>query len=342
MFLSIIIPTLNEAAALPLLLEDLWSQTGVTLEVIVADGGSHDSTPEDARKLGARIIAAPRGRGAQMNAGAAASTAPWLLFLHADSRLESPTLLRDALEALAAAGAKVAGHFPLWFSRRHPGHDFLFRYLEGKTRSNRPNTINGDQGLLISRKYFDELGGFDESLSFLEDQRISARIFATGRWILLPGELSTSARRFESEGHAERLTLMALLTGAGAAGFDAFLQSAPEAYRPQPQTQRLDPAPFARLARRLMRRHGLQGLRTLYRGGSFVRENAWQLFYRRDLLRGDGQWTALQFHDRWFAPAMNTAFGNALGMLLLWLWLLKISHPLEAFFGHFRTLAKKH
>ncbi len=168
----------------------------------------------------------------------------------------------------------------------------------------------------------------------MEDQRISARIFAGGRWVLLPGELVTSARRFESEGHAERLTVMALMTGAQAAGFHEFFRAAPELYRAQSETQRLNPAPFARLARRLI------DLRTLVRGGRFVRENAWQLFYRRDLLRNDGGSNALRFHDRWFAPAMDNLFGNALGTLLLWLWLLKISHPLGAFLSRFRAPAK--
>ncbi|MEK6806107.1 MAG: TIGR04283 family arsenosugar biosynthesis glycosyltransferase [Pseudomonadota bacterium] len=326
MHLSVIIPALDEADTLPLLLGQLRAQTGIEIEIIVADGGSRDETPVLAKNRGARVVVAQRGRAAQMNAGAAHSRAGFLLFLHADSRLPSPTFLADALRALqAAGGAKIAGHFPLRFARMGPAHDFFYRYLEGKTRSNRPHTINGDQGLLISREYFTELGGFDASLPFMEDQRISARIFVTGRWIVLPGELTTSARRFEAEGHAERLTLMALMTGAQVVGLMEFFSAAPEIYRAQGQTQRLDPAPFARRARRLMRAQGRQGLRTLYRGGGFVRENAWQLFYRRDLLRNDGCSSALDFHDRWFAPTMNNVFGNLLGTLLLWLWLLKIS-----------------
>lgn len=322
MSLSVVIPTLNETAALPRLLADLRAQTGLTLEIIVADGGSTDATREHAARLGAKLIRAPRGRGAQMNAGAAAATYDSLLFLHADTRLESPTLLADAQHALRVAGDdRVAGHFPLRFARTQPGHEFLFRYAEGKTRSNRRYTINGDQGLLISRKYFSELGGYDTRLLFLEDQRFSTRIFATGRWLLLPGELVTSARRFESEGHAERYALMALMMGAYAVGLDEFFEQAPHAYRAQNETQKLNVEAFAALVRKLIRAKGWDGWRTLYRGGRFVRENAWQLFYRRDLIRNDGRDSALRFHDRWFASLVSNPLGNTLAMLLLVIWL---------------------
>lgn len=326
MHLSVVIPTLNESDTLPLLLEDLRTQTGVTLDIVVVDGGSTDDTGAYAAKLGARVVLAARGRGSQMNAGALAALADDLLFLHADSRIESATLLRDALAVLRRQESpRVAGHFGLRFSRTRPGHDFFYRYLEGKTRLNRPHTINGDQGLLISRKYFDELGGFDVARPFMEDQRIATRIFTTGRWVLLPGELVTSARRFESEGHAERYTLMALMTGAEVAGLHEFFDQAPGIYREQDATSRLPAAPFARLALRLMRSRGVAGWRTLYRGGCLVRANAWQLFYRRDLVRNDGRDSALQFHDRWFAPLVNNVFGNTLGAALLGLWLLKLS-----------------
>src|SRR5687768_8779353 len=80
--LSIVIPTLNEAAALPTLLDQLRRQEGLACEIIVADGGSTDATAALAQQAGARVLGAPRGRGAQMNAGARVATAGHLLFLH--------------------------------------------------------------------------------------------------------------------------------------------------------------------------------------------------------------------------------------------------------------------
>lgn len=325
MILSVIIPALNEAEHLPGLLESLRAQSGVDLEIVVADGGSSDATVACARAAGATVVRSARGRGLQMNAGAAASRGERLLFLHADTRLDSPTLLRDAVGALTGTDDDAcAGHFPLRFLRTQPGHDLLYRYLEGKTRLNRPYTINGDQGLLISRRYFNRLGGYDTRLPFLEDQRLSARIFATGRWLVLPGALTTSARRFESEGHRERLAVMALMMGAHAVGLDDFFTRAPDVYRAQAETARLQIAAFAGLIRQLIREQGWAGWRTLYRGGRFVRENAWQVFYRCDRMRNDGRDTALRFHDRVFARLVANPVGDLLAMALLCGWLYAV------------------
>ncbi|NCC36801.1 MAG: glycosyltransferase [Chloroflexia bacterium] len=95
--LSIIIPTLNEAHALPLVLGDIALQRGIRLEVIVGDGGSTDATKAAAIAGGARFVPARRGRGAQMNEAARLARGPYLFFLHADSRLHDPHLLADAI-----------------------------------------------------------------------------------------------------------------------------------------------------------------------------------------------------------------------------------------------------
>ena len=90
--LSIIVPTLNEAETLPLLLSDLAGQKNVKTEIIVSDGGSVDSTIEGAKRfflekgLAGTCLVGPRARGRQLNAGAEIARSDWLLFLHADSR----------------------------------------------------------------------------------------------------------------------------------------------------------------------------------------------------------------------------------------------------------------
>lgn len=316
--LSVIIPALNEAASLPRLLAQLRAQAGVQLEIVVADGGSTDDTPQLAATADV-LVRAPRGRGAQMNAGARAARAEALLFLHADSELGHSRVLQQALAFWRPQAAKrSAGHFALRFTQAQPGHENFFRYLEAKTRLNRPGTINGDQGLLIRREYLDELGGFDESLPFLEDARIGAKISAGGHWLLLPGELGTSARRFESEGHAARYTLMALMMGLHAAGAEEFFTQAPQVYRAQPQAGPLALRPYLSLARAVIRRRGLW--KTLRAVGRYARENAWQCFLWRDVRRNDGRHRCLEFHDRHLARLLDHRPFDTLAALLLAIW----------------------
>ena len=111
--LSIIIPTLNEAEHLPALLDDLKQQQNISLEIIVGDGGSTDATRAVAEAYGVSFVSAKPGRGAQMNAAARKATGEYLLFLHADSRLDDPNLLADAVQALppvAHARARIVTH----------------------------------------------------------------------------------------------------------------------------------------------------------------------------------------------------------------------------------------
>ena len=331
--LSVIIPTLNEAAALPTLLDQLQRQEGLGCEVVVADGGSSDATVALAQQAGARVVSAPRGRGAQMNAGARVATGAHLLFLHADSQLTSTLQLREALDALkgrsAIDGPRCAGHFALSFVRRRPGHALFYRTLEEKTALNRPGTINGDQGLLLSADYFRQLGGFDERLPFLEDPLIAARIFAGGRWIVLPGALLTSARRFESEGACRRYTVMALIMGLHAAGADAFFERATEVYASQPATARLRVGAHLALTRRVLRAAGWRGaLRILYRAGRYTRQNSWQPFFWCDVaLRarlGPGRNPCLAFHDRVIGPFTDNLLFDAIATLAITIWFLGV------------------
>lgn len=310
--LSVIIPTLDEAAALPGLLDDLNRQQGLRLRIVVSDAGSRDRTVALARAAGAQLLAAPRGRAAQMNAAARATRTPWLLFLHADSRLSSRDQLATALAALAdAADPQLAGHWPLRFARRAPGHDFLFAYMQAKSASNRPGSINGDQGLLIRRQYYEQLGGYDESLPFFEDQRLAAKIFASGRWLLLPGVLETSARRFEAEGHAARYALMALIVGAEAGGLDEFLAALPAIYREQSATAALDLRHFLRALDAAIRALPADRRARLWaRVGALLRDNAWQLAQSLDLACGS---RSLALYDRHLAGRLAGPLGARLG-----------------------------
>lgn len=334
--LSVIIPTLNEAETLPVLLRDLKKQEQVSLEIIIGDGGSTDDTAAVARAFGARFVAARRGRGAQMNAAAERASGDYLLFLHADSSLDAPGLLHMALSALISEQPRsegIAGHFRLRFQRTMQHNAMAYRYAEEKTAFNRVNTTNGDQGLLLSRVFFRELGGFDERLPFLEDQRIAEKIRTKGRWITLPGVLATSARRFEKEGFHRRYILMSMMMGLHSIGVEGFFSRAPRLYQVQQDTGALLLSPFFGLIRRMIRDEwGVAGtLRVFYLLGRYIRQNSWQMFFFLDVwlrpLLGAGRYPCLGFHDRVFARCTNFRIFNAVTGLLCFIWFMGVLAP---------------
>ena len=125
--ISIIVPILNEADQLPELLASLVRQCGVTLELILCDGGSQDDSQQIAHGLAATFpfavlfLQTGRGRGHQMNAGAAAAAADLLLFLHADSRFSICSALQSAVKLYrrqtAQGSERFAARFGLQFRR---------------------------------------------------------------------------------------------------------------------------------------------------------------------------------------------------------------------------------
>jgi len=334
--LSIIIPTLNEAESLPSLLQELKEQQNIHFEIIVGDGGSTDTTCAVAEAGGAAIVCARRGRGAQMNAAALQASGELLLFLHADSRIDDIFLLSNAVQTLILAqrdSKRIAGHFCLRFMRTSTRNAMAYRYVEEKTAFNRVNTTNGDQGLLLPGEFFRQLGGFDESMPFLEDQRIAEKIRAQGKLITLPGYLKTSSRRFEAEGFHRRYILMSMMMGLHSVGSEDFFARAPGIYQVQQKTGTLFLSPFFGLLWKMMREDwGLRGtIRVFYRLGRYIRQNSWQMFYFFDVslrsLLGSGRYPFLNFHDRIFAPWTNFKVFNALTGVLCFTWFMGILAP---------------
>jgi rSAM/selenodomain-associated transferase 2 len=165
--------------------------------VLVADGGSTDGTVDLAHTAGARVVAAPRGRGAQLAAGAAAASGDWLLFLHADTRL-GPGWAPAVRDAMATPG--LARYFAFVLDDASPAARRLERQVAWRCRV--LALPYGDQGLLISRALYDAVGGF-RPLPLMEDVDLVRRL-GRHRLALLPVAAVTSAERWRQEGWRRR------------------------------------------------------------------------------------------------------------------------------------------
>ena len=192
-------PTLDAGETLPTALAAL---AGVDLirEVIVADGGSCDNTAAMARAGGAHLVAAPRGRGSQLAAGAAAARAPWLLFLHADCRLEPGWAAAARAFMAAPQAASRAGYFRLRLDAAGNAARRLERVVAWRCRV--LGLPYGDQGLLIARGLYDAVGGF-AAIPLMEDVDLARRL---GRCRLAPIACAclASARRYDRHGYWRR------------------------------------------------------------------------------------------------------------------------------------------
>ena len=195
------IPVLNEAAAVVRCLEALAPLRARGHEVIVVDGGSDDGTPELARTLADRVLAAPRGRALQMNAGAGAASGGALLFLHVDVRLPRGAD-RMLLEAVAT---RRWGRFDVTLDSPRA----LLRLVGAmmNLRSRLTGIATGDQAIFVRRDAFESAGGYPE-IPLMEDVELSARLCRLGRPACLRARALVSARRWETRGALRTIVLM--------------------------------------------------------------------------------------------------------------------------------------
>ena len=200
--LAIVVPVLNEAEVLPRLLQALQPLRARGCELVVADGGSHDGTPALAAPWADAVITAPRGRARQMNAGAAASTAPALWFLHADT-LPPPEADTRVLQALAAGAAW--GRFDVHIE----GRPAMLRVVAAlmNLRSRLSGIATGDQAIFLTREAFDRVGGFPDQ-PLMEDIELSRRLKRIGPPACLRARVHTSGRRWEQRGVWRTIVLM--------------------------------------------------------------------------------------------------------------------------------------
>lgn len=198
--ISVVIPTYNEAGHLPLTLAALVpaAMDGLVREVIVSDGGSTDGTLEAADEAGAKIVTSVKGRGQQLAAGCALAKGPWLLILHADSRLAV------GWETIALSHIRQQAHRAGYFKFQLDDPSFIAQVWEmGVALRCRLLALPyGDQGLLISKALYEAAGGF-EAVPLMEDVGLVRRL-GRKRLRALEGKILTRSERFRKAGYLSR------------------------------------------------------------------------------------------------------------------------------------------
>jgi rSAM/selenodomain-associated transferase 2 len=238
---SIIIPALDEEATVALAIRSC--REAGPCEVIVADGGSLDRTVEIARRDADAVIVAPRGRAAQMNAGAAVARGSVLLFLHADTllpggsvpavlgALQDPGVIGGAFRVLLASspGAGRYVRATLWLTGRMIG-----------ARARVARAFTGDQAIFVRAQAFRAVGGYPE-IPLMEDVELSRRMRRAGKMVLLSLRVRTSGRRWEAWGPLRTVLLMWRLRIGYLLGWTP--SRCAEAYSRGPALMRREPPP---------------------------------------------------------------------------------------------------
>ncbi|MGH8568168.1 MAG: TIGR04283 family arsenosugar biosynthesis glycosyltransferase [Gammaproteobacteria bacterium] len=200
--LSIIVPCLNEAAVIVEGMSALAPLRRQGAELILVDGGSSDMTSALAGPWVDRVLRAPPGRARQMNTGAGEAQGELLLFLHADTRLPRNA---DALITRAMDGGRVWGRFDVKIEGRHAMLRVVARLMN--LRSRLTGIATGDQAIFVSRRVFRAIGGYPD-IPIMEDIALSRRLRSLGRPACLYERVTTSGRRWETQGVWRTILLM--------------------------------------------------------------------------------------------------------------------------------------
>jgi rSAM/selenodomain-associated transferase 2 len=207
---TIVIPVLDEFAALPYTIDHLGALDPAPARVVVADGGSTDGTREwlarEADPDWLHYVETERGRGNQMNAGAAEAAGDTLVFLHADA-----VLPRDALARVAGALADartLGGAFTIRFARTQSSPISMPIIAIGiNARTLVTRSATGDQAIFVRRSVFDRLGGY-RPWPLFEDIDLVTRIKQEGRFTIVPARVTISDRRYAKFGPWRTTALM--------------------------------------------------------------------------------------------------------------------------------------
>jgi uncharacterized protein len=191
MKISVIIPALNEGAALAAC---LLAGSG-SVEWILADGGSRDRTAEVAAAKGCLVCVSAPGRARQMNAGAGVASGEILLFLHADTRLPEDWAVH--VQNILSEPGIIAGAFRLKIDAPIPGLRIIERVANWRSR--RWHLPFGDQAIFLRADDFRAVGGFPD-LPIMEDVELIRRLRRHGRIGIAAVPVVTSARRWQNRG----------------------------------------------------------------------------------------------------------------------------------------------
>jgi len=204
---SVVIPVWNERPNLPACVASVRAALPAA-EIIAVDAGSSDgSRAWLAAAPGVRLVDAPRGKGPQQNAGAAAAGGDVLLFLHADCEL--PAGSAKGLDGALADPKAAGGCFDVRFAERRPW-SLRALALGMNVRARILRRAYGDQALFVRRAVFERVGGFPDWPLF-EDYELVRRFKRHGRFQVLPLPITLSARRFLKYGVWRTLALVFVL-----------------------------------------------------------------------------------------------------------------------------------
>ncbi|MGV6825804.1 MAG: TIGR04283 family arsenosugar biosynthesis glycosyltransferase [bacterium] len=201
--LSIIIPCLNDATDLQQLLTQLQVVRSSAVEIIVVDGGSDDDSEQIAHGLADRVLLTSRGRARQMSAGADKARGKVFWFVHADSSF-SPVDLAVTVEKLVRL-KHGWGRLIVRLSGQKPTFRVIERFMEWRSRLT--GMVTGDQAMFVTRGLFERRGGFPD-MPLMEDIAISKTLKRETRPQVLPQTVTTSSRRWESQGVFKTIFLM--------------------------------------------------------------------------------------------------------------------------------------
>jgi rSAM/selenodomain-associated transferase 2 len=199
---SIVVPVLNEALCLPDLLKRTQVLASPGVDIIFVDGGSTDNTWTLIEAAGQRVIASPKGRAWQMNAGAAHTKGDILLFLHADTQLPAGALSRIQSHL---TGSVCWGRFDVRLAGRSRMLPVIARMMNWRSRYS--GVATGDQAMFMTRSAFNAIQGFPEQ-SLMEDIEASTRLKQLSRPACISSPVITSGRRWETRGVWPTIFLM--------------------------------------------------------------------------------------------------------------------------------------
>lgn len=227
MKLAIVVPVLNEASTLADRLQALAPLRARGAELLVVDGGSTDLTASIALAHADCVLRAPRGRASQLNAGASATRADVLLFLHADTRLPADA---DRLIEQALRSGHRWGRFDVHIEGRHALLPMVAGFMN--LRSRLTGIATGDQAVFVQRRLFEAVGGF-AAMPLMEDIDLSQRLKASAAPACLRERVTTSGRRWDQHGFWRTVLLMWRLRAAHALGTGAQTLALRYGYRPR-------------------------------------------------------------------------------------------------------------